>query len=221
MINQKGFTPVLILLGAILITGIVGGAYYLGTQRSQPTSPTTTSQPTPTSNPTANGIASWGIYKNTKIGFEISYPNGKRYPYYVKGPDGGNTYTVDGTEDNEVVNFPGNSPHYDAAYFLKTVPFSGTLEEVVAMVKKDYGYSVTNKATLISKDFKIAGNDVLWYKIQDRRDRRSDPGPNPGEEEFFEILMVAKNHAFIFHSIYGTDEKLMDQILSTFKFLDQ
>ncbi len=85
--NQKGFSPLVIILGIILIIGIAGGAYYFG--KSQTKKPEASSSPnpmvvsqtpqpiiTPSSSP--DETSSWKIYTNAKNGFSIKYPNNVR-----------------------------------------------------------------------------------------------------------------------------------------------
>lgn len=53
--NQKGFSSILIILGVVVILGITGGMYYLGTKKSAntipPSTPTTTFQSSPSATP--------------------------------------------------------------------------------------------------------------------------------------------------------------------------
>lgn len=81
--SQKGFASILIVLvGIIVIAGVAGGAYYLGTQRpsSSPTlQPISQSTPVPTANnaesTTSAETADWKIYTDTTNRFTIKYPN--------------------------------------------------------------------------------------------------------------------------------------------------
>lgn len=76
--SQKGFAPILIALGVILILGVVSGAYYFG--KSQSVKPTiqnsvvTSQTPQPTPSPTPDAIANWRTYTNTQYKFTLSYP---------------------------------------------------------------------------------------------------------------------------------------------------
>lgn len=71
---QKGFAPVLILVGILVIMAIAGGAYYFGKISNKPT-PTpplvTQTQPTKAVDETAN----WKTFVNTVYGYSISYPS--------------------------------------------------------------------------------------------------------------------------------------------------
>src|SRR2546423_1560041 len=75
MLNQKGFSPVFVILAVVVI--IAGGAYYLGTHQN--TAPATVSQrsdkpaPTKTVSP-LDQTANWKTYTNSKYGFLIRYP---------------------------------------------------------------------------------------------------------------------------------------------------
>lgn len=70
--SQKGFSPLFIILGIILVIGIVGGAYYLGKAQNpkpQPQNPVITSQtPKPT-----DQIVNWKKFNSQY--FSFSYPN--------------------------------------------------------------------------------------------------------------------------------------------------
>lgn len=86
---QKGFTPILLLIGIIAIA-IIGGTYYFGkTQvfKSQPQNPEVTSRnpkpiftpqstssPDKTAKPDSIG-ANWKTYRSSKHGFELQYPD--------------------------------------------------------------------------------------------------------------------------------------------------
>lgn len=86
--NQRGFTPLFIILGIALVIGIAGGAYYLGKTQipkqqsqnpvvnSQTPQPTTISQTTSIPSPTlSDETANWKTYTNTKCKYSIAFPN--------------------------------------------------------------------------------------------------------------------------------------------------
>lgn len=83
---QKGFAPILILVGFLMLIGAVGGAYYLGMKASQDShqqNPVITSDsypqasasasvaPTPTP---ADETANWKTYTHATEGYLIKYP---------------------------------------------------------------------------------------------------------------------------------------------------
>lgn len=81
--KQKGQSPILIIVG-ILVVGLIGGAYYLGTQKSQNQTPVATQTPQPSTPPDASPAptgagetANWKTYNNITPGwgFSIKYPS--------------------------------------------------------------------------------------------------------------------------------------------------
>lgn len=81
---QKGFAPLIIILGILVILGIAGGAFYLGRSTISNPSPTpaVTSQITPPLNPSTNPAPTgsgetdnWKTYTNTQAGISFKYPN--------------------------------------------------------------------------------------------------------------------------------------------------
>ena len=74
---QKGFAPILILIGILVIMAVAGGAYYFGkSQISKPQSQIETSQtpkPAVVPQPTpSDETTDWKTF--TKLGYEIKYP---------------------------------------------------------------------------------------------------------------------------------------------------
>lgn len=96
--NQKGFAPIIVILGIVLLLGVAGGAYYFGTRKAitpiDPractqeakicpdgtsvgrTGPTCEFSPCPTVAPanTTAETADWKTYTNTKYNYSIKYP---------------------------------------------------------------------------------------------------------------------------------------------------
>jgi len=74
---RKGFVPILILIGIVIIISVVGGAYYFSKKSLNPTAtnPAITkvlSSPITTTAPDETTI--WKTYKNEKHNYSISYP---------------------------------------------------------------------------------------------------------------------------------------------------
>ena len=89
---QRGFAPILVLVGILILAIIAGGVYYFGRSqivKPQPQNPVVvyqTPQPTlapssfPDVNPVPNGTgetANWKTYTNTKYGYQVKYPAGE------------------------------------------------------------------------------------------------------------------------------------------------
>ena len=85
--SQKGFTPILIILGVILVIGIVAGAYYFGTNnKTQPQTQVVTQTPSiqATSSPIPPSSViklsdAWNLglktYSSPKIDITFDYPS--------------------------------------------------------------------------------------------------------------------------------------------------
>ncbi|MBI2020732.1 hypothetical protein HYS94_04985 [Candidatus Daviesbacteria bacterium] len=69
---QKGFAPLLIIVGILVVGLIAGGAYYLGSVGApKPQTPVVNQTPQPTADETAN----WKTYTNENLEFTIKYPS--------------------------------------------------------------------------------------------------------------------------------------------------
>ncbi|MCL4365815.1 hypothetical protein M1437_01145, partial [Patescibacteria group bacterium] len=79
--KQQGFAPILIVFGVLVILGLLGVSYYLGTIKSKPQQlqPVVTSQNTPQPTIVAQAVpdetANWKTYTDNKIGIKFKYPN--------------------------------------------------------------------------------------------------------------------------------------------------
>lgn len=80
--SQKGFAPILVLVGILVIGVLVGGTYYSGLIKlpsfnQTPSviitpSPKNIATPVPSS---INSTADWKTYTNTKYGYSVKYPS--------------------------------------------------------------------------------------------------------------------------------------------------
>jgi hypothetical protein len=110
---QKGFTPIFILIG-IVVLALISGAYYLGSQNNDTTqisdlqnnskspNPTSSSQvdltPLPKSSSSTSpkstadpSLANWQLYTDSKAGFSIKYPPYMRVNQQYSNPGSGLT----------------------------------------------------------------------------------------------------------------------------------
>lgn len=72
---QKGFAPILILVGILVALALAGGVYFFGKSQvaklQNPVVVSQTPQATPTPSSTSDETASWKTYTNTKYGYSI------------------------------------------------------------------------------------------------------------------------------------------------------
>lgn len=147
--NQKGFAPILIILGIVLLLGAVGGAYYFGQSSVKPStsvsqtpvsnsqtsiSPTqspakTTISPTPTSVPTVvDETVSWKTYVNTKYGFSFKYPQGFETDTASGNPiDSGKIFRISflSLDKEDTLSIMTALAEADFSYARKTYGFEG------------------------------------------------------------------------------------------------
>ena len=78
MSNQRGYSPIFIIAGLVILLAIIGGVYYQKLSNNSKLSDKVNqsqSKSIPVSIPTPN----WKIYKNESLGFSINYPEELKY----------------------------------------------------------------------------------------------------------------------------------------------
>ncbi len=198
---KKNNLVVILLSVFLLITLLISGYLLLQVQsltkqlaqiQIQPTpTPLSTEIPSPTPDLTAN----WKTYKNTKVGFELKYPQRYSQPGLPSGL--GPTIYATGDEDNTDIIFGESSMD---SIDLVVFPFTGTTDELKNYTKSPILLPSDEKATLI-KTLQVGGVTANWYRY-----------------DFIRIYFVGKNHGFILNTLTDHNEGEIDQILSTFKF---
>lgn len=85
MKNQKGFSPILIIVGTVVILGIAGGAYYFGKSSFTNSKPqnipvnSQAQQPVPATSTAENKSNTFQTYTNNQFGFSVTVPQGWSY----------------------------------------------------------------------------------------------------------------------------------------------
>ena len=202
--NQKGFTPLLIILLFILVT--LGG--YLIYQNQFKATP---AQPTP--QPTADQVetANWKTYTNNELGFSIKYPVDAKFTQ-------GGYYSVDGifvpqpnaislttTVDKEETKTLGREG------FQLTISVDGnkedkTLSDLRGEINPDEDSPDLDWSGLKIKEAKVDGNPTIG-------------GNTSGPYGSYTVITIYKGkiYKFVFEP---TVSKTGEQILSSFKFTD-
>jgi hypothetical protein len=215
---QKGFTPLILLIG-ILIFGISAmGGYYFFEQQIK-TSPsivnkTTTNDFTPETSlesSTSSEMANWKTYQNEKYGFSFDYPD-KIFPY-IKQVTGDDYLAFSRTDD---LAFSG------LTLTMQITPNqrSFSLKEVMDLYDKP-GAEYRAKYGIHRVEQHIKIGDEEGYKVT----VDSIEG-NPGTEVTFgSSAYVLKNGNYIVLSLgsmnpetFKENAPLFDQIIASFKF---
>lgn len=203
--NQTGLSPLLTIL---LITGLLIGGYFLYGQTSDfPKAPKQTTEVTPS--PISDETANWKTYNNSALGFSFSYPKELNYLYDQFGFN-----HPDNPEGNLLLqNYDGSNPtNEDPANFQLVIDAyknvnKVTLETFVKDPNKVWNISNSQTFTPFILDGKSA------YKGESIQKNKKVPA------------VWIENNGYILTIYLETPESSkaawFDQIISTFKFLDQ
>ncbi len=201
---QKGFAPILILVGILVIALVGGGAYYFGTkkapaqQTSQPvTAPEPMTQQLPTSpvpdaSPVPTGIdetANWKTYTNSIGKYEFKYPENIQLTEvgYNRGE-----FVILQIKSNEGIQID-----------IRTKP-EISLDDWLKKHNQSSGFDI-----LSSKELLVDGVRAIQIHT-------SSIGMGGEREEGNSVYMIANGR--LFQIANGSTEEILNKILSTFKF---
>lgn len=219
MRKQKGQLTIFILVGILVLAGVAGGAYFLGKSgQSKPGQTVSQSQPTPqpTSGPQASHIpdptANWKTYTNAKVGFQVKYP--PRYPKPAL-PSGAPTSSTIYADENSEGNIIFGEKSTDS-FSIFVFPFTGTLDELLitqqAKYTRPYNGLPPDNFVTTTREVRIDGVKALW-KISSYKEGAF------AQEKHNNIFFTNKNYGFILNTWPDYNEKELNQILSTFRFI--
>lgn len=198
---SKGFSAVFILIGVLALLSVAGGAYYLGQRNDSQPFRTITSKQEATPPLVADEAVNWKIYTNNKYHFNFKYPQNWSYSGFEESVCLYNTPTNDA------------GPGY-VVCISHMLPDSGVKIEDQVGTKKEIADKVfEEKVADLNIDNKPAAKFIMTVLPGSQTEAR------PG------ILVKVKNGSDLFDiNFYFQDhvsEKTFNEILSTFKFLDQ
>lgn len=193
--SRKPKINLLILLVITLLFGAIGG-YYLGSVKGRST---TQPQSSPWTQPfaTPDETADWKTYTNEKLGFSLKYPD---YPTGTKI-----------VEKETSVKFYANTPNGP----YETSEFPGITVEVYSNNTDKIGESwiIEKNMGLVLKD--SAYIDLRWEKVDNWY--ISTKTINIANAEYYAYGFINTR----VYRINTADRTKLNQILSTFKFLDE
>ena len=236
---QKGFAPILVLVGVLVIALIAGGAYYFSKVKTPALKICTMDAkvcpdgssvgrvgpncefaacPIPKSSPSStpsDETSNWKTYKNNRYKFEIKYPvmfvewGESTAPFTISLQRELDTNTLLGDaliikvfEENEYQQYHNN-------------PFPSSVGDIASSVKKT-NKAKTNKLIINNKE----ALEVIYGDGKSLERIGTEPDLYKGPREYF-LLWDGKLYSIEYYTddseIIGT----FNQILSTFKFLDQ
>lgn len=148
--------------------------------------------------------ASWKVYKNTSIGFELKYPD-KWDKVEKPGTNKKNSSQITdatGTEESPtVIYWPGLT--------LIVFPYDGDFENLVKTAKQIGPFSDERIILKKIKDVSVDGILGALYATADT--------PKPVQSGY-EAYFMNNGEAFLFSSSLDIEQQTLEQILSTFRF---
>lgn len=207
---QRGFSGILILVGVLILAVVAGGAFFLGRQTSPVQTVVQTmvspspvpSQQVPVESPKqaspspVDEIANWKTYTSTK------------YKYLIKYPTDWETYAYGYKPSDEPKDIGGER-------FLRKNGNSGSDLQITPSLSTELSYPTEEKFIKGFFDNRIVSSITV-----DGAQGTKVAGTLKGKNQ--EVVLFSKN-GFIFEIQSESEDgaKVFDQILSTFKFLDQ
>lgn len=209
--ESKGFTALYLVI-ILFVLGAIGGAYYFGKNSSTVITTTNNAVASPTQKP--NQTSSQKTYTNTKYGYEFQYPA----DYYLEKSSNevrGNilfSYQPPKTPTKDV-NFFRGKLKVDFNVILSSERNGKSLKEWYQETESSGGSGMFK---IISKeDTKVASKDAIKVVSE-----------ATGNQSLKMVTYYVENNDIVFLITgYGDFDKehqeVFDQIISTFKFLDQ
>ncbi len=228
--RQRGFAPIIILVGILVIAVVAGGAYYFGTRNSVITQPqsqnplvTSTPQttvipqtiPSPTTSSSNLDTANWKTYTNSKYGILINYP--AAYSYKAEGSnisqqqlDKGQQISGTISPSFDTIDFTGGSQDFSLGIFHTNTP--SQIADTSSGFDGSCGSQFVDK-TLVNQAGQI-GN-IKYHKLEQSSNSKIS----------LQYCFLSNTQNLIVLSAFNLDnnkinsvDQLLQKILSTFKF---
>ena len=199
---QKGNTLIFPLIGVLVL---VGGAFYLGRQTTPKPSPnpvvtSQTPQPTPTPFPSTDETANWKSFTNTKYGYSIKYPPDKFIDCSAE-----DSFIIHGKPTNNTICGSGEGPYGGLSIVNNT--------RLANQSSYPECYSTNEEAV------KVGGIDGTKY-MNILKSENNDCNKTVVAGARLGNYILLNNKGTILQIIFDeADNKQLNQILSTFKFL--
>lgn len=209
--NQKGFAPLLIIVGVLVAAGLLAGGYYLGAKKAPTLQQTVNNQnpvvvgstgissgkPTPETKPDTVDTSNWKTYTNTQGGFRINYPSDLI-------PEEHAATTQYGLTDVMSVSFTDS----------RSLPSNFNIDVVINQNKLSLQEFIAKYYLPLGAD--ISNFQLTSVTIDNTYGLKSLHIPGEADTEF--VFVPHGNFIYVFSSEPRIPGQLFDQILSTFKF---
>ncbi len=189
--NKKSL--ILVGVAVLLVAGVVGGGYFLWS-RSQ--NQTIQSSPTPSAESTLDSTADWKTYTDDKRGFLLKYPT---------------DFII--SECKNGFHLFELSSKFKSSEFCETPP--------IGAISLDYSKSQLTTGFEKSEEYKVTETSITIDGIKAQKQVVEKLKDAPGPDYAVYVLFSNKDY---FYNITLRDqyaEDIYNQILSTFKFVDE
>lgn len=204
--NQRGLTPILILVGILLIALTVGAAYYLGTKSTATVIPLPTPQDIPSPQP--DDTASWKTYVSQEGEYSFKYPLDVKIYENEK-------FSVDGTKvsiKDTVVVLSEVLPQLNTNYQMSInhkVTFIPSLKDFV-----DSNISCASMESIKGKPYLLGNKEALIFED-------TPCGPYGMTSIYSLNKSIGYTIDIESHAGYSQIKKYIEPILSTFEFTNE
>ncbi|MDO8639116.1 MAG: hypothetical protein Q7R43_06075 [Candidatus Daviesbacteria bacterium] len=203
---SKGFAPILILVGIVVVALAVGG--YLLYQNQVKPVPIVAPQPIAQTSTSPDETANWKTYTNTKYGYSIKYPND--WHIILPGKDGDKSINIQNYSESEITQQEQQSMSLNPDKLSVTI---GVYDEKAIhsisldnWLKTNGHYVSTIYGSPTSTEYiEVSGLKILKLLYQNSLQ--------------FYILSNGKNVFYVYYTPNNTSLiNTFNQILSTFRF---
>ena len=242
--NQKGFTPIYLVLGVLILVIVAGGAYYLGSAKNQTSQPKQVNDPNPTqqsspssvseqANPTSksNSMSGWISKKSAYCNVTFTYPTDKAPYFEYIGGDSSNPQNkrfwqlreAMGASDGHKV-FKSNS----SLMYVADIEASGYIAGMVGVqCAANAGYTLDNAPDIYASGFgadagiKVKSKRITKMWGRDVATAKFEGGMFSDNEIYF---VVTDKNIYKIDKRSDSDKELVrnttDQIFNNLKFCE-
>lgn len=220
--KDKFFKIALIIIGFLVVLGLFLNAYLLLKKEKSATVtiPIPTATPTsisvlptniPTPLPTTSETANWKTYTNTKAGFQVKYPPRYSEPGLPSGI--GNSPKIFADENSEGDIIFGETS--DDSFSIFVFPFTGNIQKL--MVSPEAGAIPPGNWDGTSENISLTSRDVMVDGVNTKEQTASYKIGVKGT--YTAVFFTKGGYGFIINPSPDHNDKEINQVLSTFKFL--
>lgn len=223
--NQRGFSPIFIVLSILLVLGMVGGVYFLGIQKNketnnlQKTQTQSSLKPNETEDPNKTVTTEWIDFvfttKGLNLGANFKYPKGWIVSEFGEGNQAGSAYII--TIQNYPVEECELQNDCQTLNFQKSSPADGLSPEYIEISNLSVGEKLVKNTPNVGSEVYTRNPDILVdgitsYQYMIERTGKYTP------KLTYQVLVPNKKQQYDYYFISSSSEDLLREFISTVKF---